>query len=357
MPITGVIASPATRAPRGVSLWFAGLLTGGFLLGLTAFFVALERHNPPSAPTAPALRDARSDNSWYEHVTKPTAAAVPSPKTVPTMVAAPSPAPLQVMPYQQAHAVPTMSEEARQRLERYHKALASELTIKPDRQVLETPRLISTGNAPSAGAPITIVAQSAPPHTITAWSWIYGTLETGIQSDHPGDVLARVSQDVKDSVTQTEVLIPMGSKLHGYQGGPQQVQRNDASLLVSWDDIEFPNGAHIPLPHMPGADTAGYPGFADLVDHHYARTWTPAVLISGITAATMLASRPTFGSVNGYSAEQEALGAGAQSLGSRAAGQLSTDLGTAKPTLTIRPGYEFRILVTRDLIFSGPYRQ
>src|SRR5260370_7251144 len=99
----------------------------------------------------------------------------------------------------------------------------------------------------------------------------------------------------------------MGSKLHGYQRGRQQVERNDTSLLVTWDDIEFPNGAHIPLPHMPGADTAGYPGFEDLINNHYARTWTPALLISGISAATMLASRPTYGGINRYRPEQKPL--------------------------------------------------
>jgi type IV secretion system protein VirB10 len=249
-----------------------------------------------------------------------------------------------------------MSEEARARHERYQKALASEMTVKVDHQVLEAPHLVGTGDPPASTAPIVVAAQPAPPHTITAWTWLYGTLETGIDSDHPGDMLARVSQDVKDSVTQNEVLIPMGSKLHGYQRGRQEVQRNDTSLIVTWDDFEFPNGTHIPLPQMPGADTAGYPGFEDLVNHHYARTWTPALLISGITAATMLASRPTFGGVNGYSASQEALGAGAQSLGSRATGQLSEDLDSEKPTLVIRPGYPFRILVTRDLVFAGAYR-
>jgi type IV secretory pathway VirB10-like protein len=71
----------------------------------------------------------------------------------------------------------------------------------------------------------------------------------------------------------------------------------------------------------------------------------------------MLASRPTYGGANGYSSEQQALGAGAESLGTRAVGQLGADLGSAKPTLTIRPGYEFRILVIRDLVFSGPYKQ
>jgi type IV secretion system protein VirB10 len=261
------------------------------------------------------------------------------------------------MPYQQPHAAATLSEDARERRERYRKALASDVTVKVSHQVLEAPRLVGTGNAPAASSPIIVAAQPAPPHTISAWTWIYGTLETGIESDHPGDVLARVSQDVKDSVTQTELLIPIGSKLHGYQRGRQQVERNDTSLVVTWDDIEFPDGAHIPLPQMPGADTAGYPGFEDIVNNHYARTWTPALLISGITAATMLASRPTYGGINGYSPEQEALGAGAESLGTRAVGQVGADMGSAKPTITIRPGYEFRILVTRDLVFSGPYKQ
>ena len=355
MTTGSTVATPRPREPRGVSPWFAITLTGSFVLGLVAFFIALERRSEPPETTATALRDAHPDSGWYEHVE-------PSPITpariVPTPAALQPPPPAQTLPYQQQpFSTATTSEEARERRERYKKALSSDLTVKVDHQVLEAPRLVATGDAPVPNAPIMVWAQPAARHTITAWTWIYGTLETGIESDHAGDVLARVSQDVKDSVTQTEVLIPMGSRLHGYQNGRQEVQRNDSSVLVTWDDIVFPNGAHVPLPHMPGADTAGYPGFEDLVNHHYARTWTPALLISGITAATILASRPTFGSINGYSAEQEALGAGAQSLGSRATGQLSADLDSTKPTLTIRPGYQFRILVTRDLVFSGPYRQ
>ncbi len=356
MRATSTSAGQTTREPRGVSPWFAIALTGGLLLGLLAFFVAFERRRPP-APTIPALRDARSNDDWYERVNRPTPAIRPSPKVAATPTNVQPPAQALVMPYQQPHATATMNEDARERRERYRKALASDVTVKVDRQVLETPRLVGSDNAAAAAPPIVVAAQPAPPHTISAWTWIYGTLETGIESDHPGDVLARVSQDVKDSVTQTEVLIPMGSKLHGYQGGRQQIRRNDTSLLVTWDDIEFPNGAHVRLPQMPGADTAGYPGFEDIVNNHYAHTWTPAILISGITAATMLASRPTYGGINGYSPEQEALGAGAESLGTRAAGQLGADIGSAKPTITIRPGYEFRILVTRDLVFSGPYKQ
>src|SRR6266851_1725806 len=290
MHATNTSAGQPTREPRGVSPWFAIALTGGFLLGVLAFLVALERR-PPPAPTIPALRDARSNDDWYERVTRPAPTTRPSPNAAATPTTVQPPAQPRVMPYQQAHATATMSEDARERRERYRKALASDVTVKVSHQVLEAPRLVGTGNAPAATSPIVVAAQPAPPHTISTWTWIYGTLETGIESDHPGDVLARVSQDVKDSVSQTEVLIPMGSKLHGYQRGRQQVQQNDTSLLVVWDDIEFPNGGHIPLPKMPGTDSQGYPGFHDLVNNHCVRTWTPALLISGITAGTMLASR------------------------------------------------------------------
>ena len=107
---------------------------------------------------------------------------------------------------------------------------------------------------------------------------------------------------------------------------------------------------------MPGADPQGYPGFEDLVENHYARTWTPALLISAITAGAMLALNPTYGSAQGYNAEQEALGARAQRLGSFQEGAMR-QLANVKPTIRIRPGYNFRILVTRDMVFSGPYAQ
>src|SRR5712692_8738075 len=186
MHATSTSAGQTTREPRGVSPWFAIAVTGGFLLGLFAFFVALERRRPP-APTIPGLRDARSNDDWYERVTRPTPAIRPSPKVAATPTTVQPPAQPQVMPYQQARATATMSEDARERRERYRKALASDVTVKLDRQVLETPRLVDTGKASSTMTPMVVGAQPAPPHTISAWTWIYGTLETGIESDHPGD--------------------------------------------------------------------------------------------------------------------------------------------------------------------------
>src|SRR6266851_4448588 len=178
MRATSASAGQPTREPRGVSPWFAIALTGGFLVGLLAFLVALERRRPP-APTIPALREARSNDDWYERVTRPTPAIHPSPNVAATPTNVQPPAQPRAMPYQQRHAT-TMSEDARERRERYRKALASDVTVKVDRQVLETPRLVDTGKASSTMTPIVVAAQPAAPHTISAWTWIYGTLETGI---------------------------------------------------------------------------------------------------------------------------------------------------------------------------------
>jgi type IV secretory pathway VirB10-like protein len=318
-------------------------------------YAMMYKVTPRTASTSSAHDEVKAPN-WFAKY-QPSAQPTPAPLHVTAAPNLPinSPAALSTpqMAYQAAKVAPTISEIQRMRQREYIAALGSDIGVKQDNgQTLETPRITPTTPANSS---LSMRVQPAPPHTVGAWSWIYATLETGIESNHPGDVLGRVAQDVKDSVTQTEVLIPMGSKLHGTEGGREQLNQNDQSLVVRWDDIEFPNGGHIHIGDMPGADPQGYPGFEDLVNSHYARTWTPAVLISAITAGTMLASNPTYGSAGGYNMTQEALGAGTSRMGSFGQEQLMSQLVNNKPTLTIRPGYQFRILVTRDLVLSGPY--
>jgi type IV secretory pathway VirB10-like protein len=343
------------NAPRGVSKWFGLTVVGGIAVGLFFIGWAMLHRVTPRVVNAPAMRQEGRAPNWFAKY-QPSPAAAATPMHVAAAAYHPISSPPPVMPqtaYQVPRAAPTISELQQMRQREYLSALASDIGVKQDNgPTLETPR-VTTSNP--VNSPLSVSPEPARPHTVGAWTWIYATLETGIDSDHPGDVLGRVAQDVKDSVTQTETLIPMGSTLHGTQGGRGQLAQNDQSLLVRWDDIEFPNGGHVHIGDMPGADPQGYPGFEDLVDNHYARTWTPALLISAITAGTMLASNPTYGSANGYNVEQEALGAGAQRMGSFGQEQLMNQLVNVKPTLTIRPGYNFRVLVTRDLVFSGPY--
>ncbi len=178
-----------------------------------------------------------------------------------------------------------------------------------------------------SSGPIIAQPHAASPYTMTAGTVIYGTLETGINSDLPGDVLALVAQDVKDSVTERHVLIPQGSKLIGAYSN--QLVPSQQRLMVKWRRIVFPNGGELNLPDLTGSDAAGYTGFQDQVDHHYARVWPPALLMSAISAGMMMSDYPmmsTGSSGCGYSmgpGQMAAMGAG-QQLGHQAMGHMAT---------------------------------
>jgi type IV secretion system protein VirB10 len=177
-------------------------------------------------------------------------------------------------------------------------------------------------------------------------------LISGISSDLPGVIIAQVSQDVYDTATGRWTLIPQGSRLVGQYSS--EVAYGQARVLVAWQRIVFPDGKALDLGAMPGADSAGYAGFKDKVNNHYLRIFGSALLMSGVTAGAAL-SQPdsTYNDrQSARSALSEALG---QQLGQATAQMIAKNLNIA-PTLEIRPGYRFNVIVTKDLTFSKPYR-
>src|SRR5690606_38200477 len=115
-------------------------------------------------------------------------------------------------------------------------------------------------------------------------SVIPASLITGINSDLPGRIIAQVSQNVFDSATGHNLLIPQGAKLFGrYDSNISFGQRR---VLVVWTDIVFPDGSTLQIAGMAGADAAGFSGFTDKVNNHYVRTFGSAVLVALIGAGT-----------------------------------------------------------------------
>jgi type IV secretion system protein VirB10 len=111
---------------------------------------------------------------------------------------------------------------------------------------------------------------------------------------------------------------------------------------------------------MPGADMAGYAGFNDQVDNHYARIFGSAVLMSLVTggmsyAADQVANNDSGSDdENGVSIQDEMTAALAAQLGQTNLQLLQKDLNI-KPTLEIRPGYQFNVVVTKDVAFRSAY--
>ena len=184
---------------------------------------------------------------------------------------------------------------------------------------------------------------------------------TGINSDLPGNIIAQVSQNVRDTATGKQLLIPQGAKLFGTYDS--RVIYGQERVLVAWNRIIFPDGSAVTLGAMPGADMAGNAGYTDEVNNHYMRIFGSAVLMSmitGVMSYSMDALSPPGGNSGQYGNSaptlQDEMGAALAAQLGQATMQLLQKNLNIKPTLEIRPGYQFNIIVTKDVVFKQPYK-
>ena len=186
---------------------------------------------------------------------------------------------------------------------------------------------------------------------------IPGILISGIRSELTGQIIGQVSQDVYDTATGNHLLIPQGTKLIGVYSN--DVKFGQDSVLVAWQRLVFPDGKALDIGGMSGTDSAGYAGFRDEVDHHYARIYGSAILMSGIVAGISYSQSRNQSNQNGIGVPStgdilsQALG---QQLGQTTSQLIAKNINTA-PTINIRPGYQFNVIVTKDLVFKRPYSQ
>jgi type IV secretion system protein VirB10 len=186
---------------------------------------------------------------------------------------------------------------------------------------------------------------------------IPAVMVTGINSDLPGVMIAQISQTVFDTATGKYLLFPQGAKLYGVYDA--RVAYGQRRVLVAWNRVVFPDGSSVPLGAMPGADMSGFSGFEDQVDNHYFRIFGSAFLMSAITGGVSYAvdnssNNDTYSNRTTF---QDAMASAlAAQVGAAAMRLLEKNLNI-KPTLEIRPGYQFNVVVTKDIAFKGPYRE
>lgn len=194
---------------------------------------------------------------------------------------------------------------------------------------------------------------SKSPYEVMAGTIIPATLQIGLNSDLPGNATAIVRQNVYDSVTGSFLLIPKGTKLFGkYES---RIAYGQKRLLMQWSRIIFTDGSSISLKDMGGVDKEGYAGFSDQVDNHFANLLSGAILMSIIGTGFQL-SQPNipYSGVNA-SGQQQAGQVLAGQVGSQIAnisGEIVKKNLNIQPTIVIRPGYEFNILVNKDIILE-----
>lgn len=184
-------------------------------------------------------------------------------------------------------------------------------------------------------------------HELLAGSIIPATLITAVDSDLPGVVTAMVRQTVYDTLHPDLVVIPQGTKLVGQYSS--DVAYGQSRALIAWNRLIFPNGSMIDLKGMLGTDGKGQSGFADQVDNHYLRTFGSSILISLLGVAAQISQPQNAGAFNTPPAGAQAAGSLAQGLDSTGTDLLRKNLGI-QPTIKIRAGYLFNVMVNRTMI-------
>lgn len=190
------------------------------------------------------------------------------------------------------------------------------------------------------------VQAPASPDILQAGAVIPAAMITGIRSDLPGQITAQVTENVYDSPTGRILLIPQGTRIIGQYDN--NVDFGQSRVLLVWNRLIFPNGRSIVLERQPGADAEGYAGLEDGVDYHWGELFK-AALLSTIFSV---------GSEAGYSGNESDIARALQQGASNSTSQIGQQIVGRQlniaPTLTIRPGFPVRVIVTHDLVLE-PY--
>lgn len=184
---------------------------------------------------------------------------------------------------------------------------------------------------------------AASPFIVQAGSVIPAALITGIRSDLPGMITAQVTQNVYDSVAGRHLLIPQGSRLIGEYDS--QISFGQNRVLLAWDRLILPDGRSIQLDRLPGTDVSGYSGLQDRVDQHWGGLFRAALISTLLSVGTEVGSDDDDSLVRALrEGSSESIGRTGQDLVRR---QMNV-----QPTLTVRPGFQLRVIVTRDLVLG-----
>lgn len=189
--------------------------------------------------------------------------------------------------------------------------------------------------------------------TLQAGTIIPATLVTGIHSDLPGEIIARVRRDVFDSVSGNDCLIPQGTTLIGVYDS--QIAYGQERVLIVWSRLLLPNGDSYDLQGQPGADLAGMAGLQDRVNHHYFRLFSSALLFSLFGAAGQMSQPQRRHAADSLSAQEMLYGAIGEQMNQTGAQLIAKNMDI-QPTIRIRPGTNFNVLLTRDMVLPSAYR-
>jgi len=176
-------------------------------------------------------------------------------------------------------------------------------------------------------------------------------LETAINTDLPGNVIARVTQNIYDSQTGKNILIPQGTILVAQYNSSISYQQH--RVQVVWDILIRPDGYQVELEGMNGVDPKGIAGLKAA----YHENWFEYIKAAGIISLFSLINSKMVEEVAKYGSDEMAAGVitsnaeFVKDLG----GNLVSRAMNIQPTLTVDSGEKISVILNKN-IYLPPYK-
>ena len=188
------------------------------------------------------------------------------------------------------------------------------------------------------------------PYEVQAGTILSATLITGLNTSVPGEIVAQIRSNIYDTVSGRYLLIPKGSKLLGQYDS--QVAYGQERVLLVFNRIIRPDGSSILLSKFTGADLHGAAGLQGDVNNHWSRILgaaTISTLLSFGAGATTdnMSNDNTF-----YRGSKQSALLGAASNISDIGQNLTNRAINVQPTITLPPGYQFDVIVKKDMVLA-----
>ena len=175
--------------------------------------------------------------------------------------------------------------------------------------------------------------------------------ESSINSDLPGQIRAKVTQDVYDSIQGDQLVIPKGTRLIGTYNA--NVANAQSRILMVFNRMIFADGRSVDLQGMAGGDPTGRAGATGDINHHFLSNFGSGFLIAGLSYLLSKHDPAATVTVNNNSGQST----GAPISLASTTGQILLDTSKSvadtykqpRPTIVIEGGTLFSILVQRDM--------
>lgn len=173
---------------------------------------------------------------------------------------------------------------------------------------------------------------------------ITGSLETNINTDNPGQIIARVTENVYSSYDSSFLLIPAGTLL--FADYNSNVSYGQNRVQIAWHLLIRPDGYRLELGNMNGVDAQGASGLKGNVNNHPFQT----LKAFGMVAMFSILQTEVNSTINAQSNEyiQNSLTdlyTEASKLGHNIV-ERALDI---KPTITAKQGDEIKIITNAPL--------